>query len=293
MKSAFVHAFLFALLTLTGSRVAGADPATSFLSRISVEKSPYIKPDDIDARFTTALYVNVATRGPHRQRMWVLHRDQLGGPWSLGLWDKNHWKLAARRAEVDSLTPFYSWPVSSGRYYRGDRRSGPTRPGIFGLDERRWRYGWGWLAPGMKHVLHIDYHYSRGRPAGVAFHGTDTYRYRRLGRADSHGCIRMRQDNALALINRIAGRDGIMPEELRWGEVPRFWRYENGRRRSGYRTDGAVMLEGAYNGETTSSLAWPVVIDAQSGPLRRLKPRILTKQGFRTLVVFFHYEGKG
>jgi L,D-transpeptidase catalytic domain len=266
------------------------DPAVALLNRFNPDKTPYIAPDEIDARFTTALYVNVATRGAHRQRMWVLHRDTLGGPWRLGLKDNQYWKRKAKRAKVEALTPTYSWPISSGRYYRGDRRSGPTPPGIYGLDERRWRYGWGWLQAGMRHVLHIDYHYTRGRASGVAFHGTNTYRYRRLGRADSHGCIRMRQNLALNLIDRITGRDGVLPEHLRWGEVPRFWRTEKGRRRFGYNRDGKILLEGAYKGVQVTSLKWPVIRDTNAPPERPLRPRELTKDGFRTIVVFFKAE---
>lgn len=273
-------------IATTGAR---ADEAVTFLNSIKGQADPYLAPRDIDPRFTTAVYVNVANRGPSRQRMWVLQRDQLGGAWRLGLWDKRHWKRKARRAKVKHLTPRYSWPISSGRYYRGDRKSGPTPPGVYGLDERRWRYGRGWLQSGMRHVMHIDYHYRGGRVSGVAFHGTNRFRYRRLGRADSHGCIRMRQDNALAFINRITGRDGVLSETLRWGDVPRFWRGEKGRRRFGYKRNGGLLLNGAHNSFKVASLAWPVVRDSDARPARILKPQVLTKQGFRTLVVFFKH----
>lgn len=268
---------------------AYSDDAVTFLDSIKGQSEPYLAPRDIDPRFTTAIYVNVATRGPTRQRMWVLNRDELGGPWRLGLWDKRHWKRKAKRAKVKDLTPSYSWPISSGRYYRGDRKSGPTPPGIYGLDERRWRYGRGWLQYGMRHVMHIDYHYRGGRVSGVAFHGTNTFRYRRLGRADSHGCVRMRQDMALAFINRITGKDGVLSETLRWGEVPRFWRGQKGRRRYGYRRDGGIQLEGAYKGRQVASLDWPVVRDSDARPARLLKPRVMTKQGFRAIVIFFKH----
>lgn len=268
---------------------ARSDEAVAYLNSVEGQAEPYLAPKTIDPRFTTAIYVNVATRGPTRQRMWVLHRDQIGGAWRLGMWDKRHWKRKARRAKKDTLTPSYSWPISSGRYYRGDRRSGPTPPGVYGLDERRWRYGWGWLQSGMRHVMHIDYHYSGGRKSGVAFHGTNTFRYRRLGRADSHGCVRMRQDNALAFINRITGKDGVLSEHLRWGDVPRFWRGEKGRRRFGYKRDGSLLLKGAYKGQQVASLDWPVVRDHDARLPRPLKPQVLTKQGFRAIVVFFKH----
>lgn len=276
--------WLFTLTTVTH-----ADAAVRYLESVAGQTKPYLAPSEIDPRFTTALYVNVATRGPNRQRMWVLHRDKIGGDWRLGMWDERHWKRKARRAKSKTLTPSYSWPISSGRYYRGDRRSGPTPVGVYGLDERRWRYGWGWLQYGMRHVMHIDYHYSGGRVSGVAFHGTNTFRYRRLGRADSHGCIRMRQNLALDLINRITGKDGVLPEHLRWGEVPRFWRGENKRRRYGYKRDGSLLLEGAHKSYRVASLDWPVIRDADAPPARPLVPRVLTKDGFRTIVVFFKH----
>lgn len=268
---------------------AGSGPAVAYLESVKGEANPYLAPSEIDPRFTTAIYVNVATRGKHRQRMWVLHRDKLGGPWRLGLWDKRYWSRKAKRAKNPDLEPMFSWLISSGRYYRGDRRSGPTPPGIYGLDERRWRYGRGWLQAGMRHVMHIDYHYSKGRASGVAFHGTNTFRYRRLGRADSHGCIRMRQNLALDLINRITGRDGVLPEDLRWGEVPRFWRSERGRRRYGYTRDGSMLLDGAHKSYATAAIDWPVVYDVDATSLRPLKPKVLTKQGFRTIVIFFKH----
>jgi len=270
----------------TGAR---SDEAVTFLESIKGQPDPYLAPSEIDPGFTTAVYVNVATKGPSRQRMWFLHRDDIGGEWRLGMWDKRHWKRKAKRAKDKGLTPSYSWPISSGRYYRGDRKSGPTPPGIYGLDERRWRYGRGWLQYGMRHVMHIDYHYRGGRVSGVAFHGTNRSRYRRLGRADSHGCIRMRQELALAFINRITGKDGVLSERLRWGEVPRYFRSEKGRRRYGYKRDGSVLLNGAHKDQQIASLDWPEVRDTDARPARLLKPQVLPKQGFRTIVIFFKH----
>lgn len=289
MKHVFLRCFFVAIACIAASGSVVAADAVTYLESIKGQPKPYLAPSEIDSRFTTAIYVNVATRGPSRQRMWVLHRDAIGGAWRLGMWDKRHWARKARRAKNKSLEPTYSWPISSGRYYRGDRRSGPTAPGIYGLDERRWRYGRGWLQAGMRHVMHIDYHYSGGRVSGVAFHGTNTYRYRRLGRADSHGCIRMRQDNALAFINRITGRDGVLSKSMRWGEVPRFWATERGRRRSGYKRDGSLVMERTGKGTQVASIEWPVVVDAAARPLRPLKPKVLTKKGFRAIVIFFKH----
>lgn len=276
----------------SGAAEAAPHPAVAFLESIKPTRTPYIAPSDIDERFTTALYVNVATSGPHRQRMWVLHRDGPDKTWRLGMWDENHWKREARRAKSPELTPTYSWPISSGRYYPGNRKAGPTPPGIYGLDERRWRYGRGWLQAGMRHVMHIDYHYGSGRPSGVAFHGTDSFRYRLLGRADSHGCIRMRQELALDLMDRITGRDGVLSEEMRWGEVPRYWQTETGKRRSGYRRDGEFLYEPAVAEHKEASLETPAG-DATATATDATQPatgqRMLTKEGFRVIVVFFQH----
>ena len=114
-------------------------------------------------------------------------------------------------------TPSYSWPVSTGRSYRGDRFSGPTPTGVFALDERKWRYGRGYTAPGMIHTMYIDFHYDNGRRSGVAFHGTLPGRYRALGTNDSHGCIRMKQTNAAALFDRITGRDRVLAGDAALG----------------------------------------------------------------------------
>jgi hypothetical protein len=210
--------------------------------------------------------------------MWVLQRDAIGGPWRLAMWDEAHWRKADRG---ESEAPSYSWPVSTGRYYRGDPFSGPTPTGVFALDERKWRYGRGHTAPGMIHTMYIDFHYDNGRRSGVAFHGTTTGRYRRLGTIDSHGCIRMKQTNASALLDRITGRDGVLPEPLRWGDVPRFWKSEKGQVRSGYTRDGSTHPRE----ELVAGLAPiepPAIDDTGAVP-----PAVLVKSGFRAIAVIF------
>lgn len=286
-KFGFRLGVLSATILFVSCALARADGGLPYLEGLKGKAQPFLAPSDIDPRYTVALYVNTAGKGPNRQRMWVLHRDAVGGPWRLAMWDKDYWKKAKLG---DGEVPGYSWPVSTGRHYPGDRRSGPTPTGIFALDERKRRYGWGWLQDGMIHVLHIDYHYSDGRMSGVAFHGTTPGRYRRLGSIDSHGCIRMHQKNALALLNRVTGRDGILAEELRWGEVPRFWQSEKGNRRSGYRRDGQPVLP----------LPEPETIPASgaetlpAGPAASSPPASnvpLTKMGFRAIAVMFHEPG--
>ncbi|MEL6374190.1 MAG: L,D-transpeptidase family protein [Pseudomonadota bacterium] len=217
-------------------------PGLAYLESLRGKKG-YLAPSEIDPRFTLALYVNARARGRNAQRMWVLQRDALGGPWRLALWDKRWWKSAKRRSRYKWTAgdaPPFSWLVSTGRKYRGDKRSGPTPLGVFALDERRYRSHRGYHAPGMVHVMYIDYHYRSGRRSGVAFHGTTPRQYRKLGRIDSHGCIRMHQRNALALLSRLKGWDKQVAKALRWGEVPRFWKRQRYANRYGYTRDGRL-----------------------------------------------------
>lgn len=240
-----------------------------YLGRTDDKNELYIPPDRIDPRFTLALYVNAGGAGEGAQRMWVLQRSELGGPWELATWDRDYW--GERELPNDAIPP-YSWPVSTGRKYPGDERSGPTPLGVYAIDERPNRVKRGYTAPGMVHSMFIDYHYSGGRRSGVAFHGTTPNRYRRLGRIDSHGCIRMTQENALMLLDRLQGVDGVLDEELRWGVVPRFWTRERGGNRYGYRKDGLVhsVAQGGARQDAD-----------EPGPIA------LTKTGYRAVAVIF------
>ncbi|KAB2940948.1 MAG: L,D-transpeptidase [Hyphomicrobium sp.] len=271
-------AFIAVLVLGLASGAARSDPALDYLESLKGSSERYKAPSELDHRYTVALYVNAAGAGPWRQRMWVLQRDGIGAPWRLAMWDAAHWKKA-KLAEGE--TPSYSWPVSTGRYYRGDPFSGPTPTGVFALDERKWRYGRGYTAPGMIHTMYIDFHYDSGRRSGVAFHGTLPGRYRRLGSIDSHGCIRMKQNNAAALFDRITGRDKVLPAELRWGEVPRFWQSEKGQRRLGYTRDGSMHPAEALVADLGLMQASARSIsDAE-------RPAVLTKTGFRAIAVIF------
>lgn len=275
---------LAAVLVMAAGTSARAEGALAYLESLKGSNERYKAPSELDPRYTIALYVNAGTKGPWRQRMWVLQRSEIGGPWRLAMWDEAHWRKAGLG---DGEVPSYSWPVSTGRYYRGDRFSGPTPTGVFALDERKWRHSRGWSAPGMVHTMYIDFHYASGRRSGVAFHGTMRSRYRRLGSADSHGCIRMRQENALALYNRVTGRDETLAEQLRWGEVPRYWKNERGQKRWGYTRDGtphAVELAGATDPALPAAVEGGEPVVADAGPQI---PDVLTKTGFRAVSVIF------
>jgi hypothetical protein len=239
-------------------------------------KKDYLAPSQIDRRYTIAFYVNASGRGKFAQRMWVLQRDEVGGTWKLGLWDTQHW---GKKNFPPSLTPPYSWLVSTGRKYPGDKRSGPTPTGVFSIDERRYRLARGYAAPGMINVVYIDLHYSGGRRSGVAFHGTTYGRYRRLGSIDSHGCIRMTKKNALAVLDRLQGRDGVLSKELRWGDVPRYWQSQRGGTRYGYTRSGVAWPMGEERTVSTNAFR-PLSDIAQSA-------QVLTKTGYRAIAIIF------
>ena len=269
---------------LAAAPAARAEDALSYLEGLKGSDQRFRAPSEIDKRYTIALYVNTATEGPWRQRMWVLQRGAIGGEWRLAMWDEDHW----RKADLgDGAAPSYSWPVSTGRYYRGDRFSGPTPTGVFALDERKWRYGRGYTAPGMTHTMYIDFHYEGGRRSGVAFHGTTTGRYRRLGTNDSHGCIRMKKKNALALLDRITGRDRVLPEPLRWGEVPRFWTSERGQTRLGYTRDGSPHPVDALAQVDTGEADAGAEPAAAPADFAQSSEGVLMKTGFRAIAVIF------
>jgi len=280
---AWIGPLVAALLMAFAATGARAEDALRYLEGLKGSDERYKAPSELDPRYTVALYVNAATQGPWRQRMWVLQRDGIGAPWRLAMWDERHW----RKADLgQGETPSYSWPVSTGRHYRGDKFSGPTPTGVFALDERKWRYGRGYTSPGMINTMYIDFHYASGRRSGVAFHGTTRGRYRRLGTNDSHGCIRMKQKNALAVLDRITGRDGVLAEEMRWGEVPRYWKTKRGQTRLGYTRDGtphAVEVATADGTDADGNVLPPQTQASDAGAL----PDVLTKVGFRAIAVIF------
>ena len=160
--------------------------------------------------------------------------------------------------------------------------------------------GRGYTGPGMINTMYIDLHYTSGRRSGVAFHGTTRYRYRRLGTNVSHGCIRMRQENALAVLNRVTGRDKVLAKDMRWGEVPRFWKTERGRKRLGYTRDGTPHPveapppeedETAEAGEAVqvANLLPQALSDQLPAKTSEAEPypNVLTKTGFRAIAVIF------
>lgn len=200
----------------------------------------YIPPSRVHEAYSHVIYVDASCHGAGMQKMWVLERK--GASWDLALHDPGYWNTA-RAAGAG-----YSWPVSTGRSYPGDRRSGPTIPGVFNLDERRARHRTGWGSPGMYKAIYIDLHYGSGRASGIALHGTTRSLYRRLGAPDSHGCVRMRQANmdrfwGLFHPGGATGRDSPL-----WGEVPRYFTSAPNpgfAARWGYVRDGRLLHDAA------------------------------------------------
>lgn len=277
---------LLLLVSALAPAQAESGKALAYLEGLKGGPDRYIAPSEIDPRYTIALYVNASPSGPMRQRMWVLQRESVGGPWRLALWDKRYWKKPKNKKRLQGAeTPPYSWLVSTGRKWRGDKFSGPTPTGVYSLDERRGRSQFGWHARGMVHAVYIDYHYRSGRRSGVAFHGTTIGQYRKLGRIASHGCIRMRQENALALLRRLRGKDGVLEKALRWGTVPRFWKTGNTYRRYGYLRDGRTHAR--RTAEVDSLDPTPAEVLSDTSPFAD----VLTKVGYRAIAVIFRDSG--
>lgn len=268
-------------------RTAAKSAALIYLEALDGKPKYYVAPSKLDSRFNLALYVNAKGRGPNAQRMWVLQRDPADGKFKLAMWDKNWWasRTAKRKYKLKpGEEPPFSWLVSTGYRWPGNRKSGPTTLGVFAMDERKGRTQRGWHTHGMIHVMYIDYHYRSGRRSGIAFHGTTRGQYRRLGRIASHGCIRMHQSNALSLLKRMKGWDNVLSEEQRWGEVPRFWRRQKYANRYDYVRDGSLLRQSV-------KVAAVAPVDTASGAVVSTDATpssdVLTKTGYRAVAVIF------
>lgn len=265
--------------------------ALSYLENLNGKSKDYVAPSQLDGRFNIALYVNASGKGPNAQRMWVLQRDADDGRLKLAMWDKKWWKSKAAKRKykiAPGQEPPFSWLVSTGYKWPGNPKSGPTSLGVFAMDERKGRTQRGWHAPGMVHVMYIDYHYRSGRRSGIAFHGTSPGQYRRLGRIASHGCIRMHQTNALNLLKRMKGWDKVLSEDRRWGEVPRFWRREKYTQRFGYLRNGS-LLRRRFNTQfkVVEAAAAGAHSEGKVSTDAVLPSGILTKTGYRAVAVIF------
>jgi hypothetical protein len=80
--------------------------------------------------------------------------------------------------------------------------------------------------------------------SGVAIHGTTKGQYGKLGKADSHGCVRMRQEIADKIWDIVHPADAPGAEPPLWGDVPRFFLSDvrnDMLARSGYVRDGSLL----------------------------------------------------
>ena len=233
----------------------------------------FLPPSKIDAAYSHVIYVNTAIRGTGAQKMWVLERrpsDPHG--WALALWDQEFWdKNGLERGKA----PPYSWTVSTGRVYPGDRRSGPTPVGIFNMDDRRTRHRPGWGSRGMYNSIYIDLHYSSGRASGIAMHGTTKGLYRRLGRADSHGCIRMTQKNSQLVWDMFHPGNVKGEKSPYWGQVPRYFKSTP---KSGYSARYGYVRDGSFLYSTPAGNNEDQTVQVSQR---------LSKAGYTSLFVFF------
>jgi len=240
---AALGAAAFAAHPLTASAIETESFGVDYLENLGKPgainpKVAFIPPSKIDAAYSHVIYVNTATNSKGGQKMWVIERA--GAGWKLALWDEKYW--AKKGVEG---TPPYSWLVSTGRHYPGEKRAGPTPLGIFNVDDRASRHRRGWGSPGMYNSIYIDLHYGGGRISGVAMHGTTGGMYKRLGRADSHGCVRMTQGNAEQVWKMFHPSDKPGANSPLWSEaVPRYFKTEPNQTRNpryGYVRDGSIL----------------------------------------------------
>src|SRR6202035_1301364 len=98
-------------------------------------------------------------------------------------------KSAQRMTVSVDGTPRYQWPVSTGRHGY-DTPNGTFKPNRMDADH----YSQEWDNAPMPHTIFFDMH-------GHAIHGF--FDVKHLGRAVSHGCVRLSPDHAATLFNLI------------------------------------------------------------------------------------------
>lgn len=267
-----------AFATTTDTSLQKTDQGIAYLEKLAKPGAlskgmPFRAPSEIDPTYSHVIYVNTALRGHGAQKMWILQRSgSASAGWKLALWDETYW---AKKGLAEGAVPPYSWPVSTGRVYPGNKRSGPTPVGIFNMDDRRTRHRRGWGSQGMYNSIYIDLHYSSGRASGIAMHGTTRGMYRRLGRADSHGCVRMTQQNSQQVWDMFHPKNTKGDGSPFWGKVPRYFKSaqkQDYSARYGYVRDGSFLYsKPAQNADRA---------------VAQVSERLL-KSGYTALFVFF------
>lgn len=210
--------------------------------------------------YNAVVLVNAAIKGSTAQKMSIFERDATG-KFKMALWDQNYWADQGVNASLQNPPP-YSWLVSTGRKHNDGLPSGPTVNGIFNLDDRPGRQSrsikFGFYSKGMYDAQFIDLHYDGGRRSGVAFHGTTPKMYRRLGRRDSHGCVRMHQDNSELFLDWRLNETNSISGELTGGSVPRFFRKQTRSGRANYNRNGSLLTDS--NGNTRFKSAPKILV---------------------------------
>jgi lipoprotein-anchoring transpeptidase ErfK/SrfK len=164
------------------------------------------------------------------------------------------------RQPDDSLALVHTWMVSTGKEEmmknpHGVTMNTDTPEGFFRLDRGRFFVdytSYQWKAP-MPYAMFFDWQIE-GRRSGLAIHGTGPDEDEMLGQRASKGCIRLSPENAEQLFKLIT--------ENYAGRVPQF------------------KIDPATGTQSTNGLM-----------RRDAMGRILTKRGYRVLVVIENYGG--
>jgi lipoprotein-anchoring transpeptidase ErfK/SrfK len=164
------------------------------------------------------------------------------------------------RQPDDSLALIHTWEVSTGKEEMMKNPHGvvmntDTPEGFFRLDRGRFfadYTSYQWKAP-MPHAMFFDWQIE-GRRSGLAIHGTGPDEDEMLGQRASKGCIRLSPENAEQLFKLIT--------ENYAGRVPQF------------------KIDPVTRTQSTNGLM-----------RRDAMGRILTKRGYRVLVVIENYGG--
>jgi lipoprotein-anchoring transpeptidase ErfK/SrfK len=175
-----------------------------------------------------------------------------------GSWAQRMYVMA--KQPDDRLALVHEWLVSTGKEEmmtnpHGEVMNTDTPEGFFRLDRSRFFADYTsrqWKAP-MPHAMFFDWQIE-GRPSGLAIHGTGPTEEEDLGRRASKGCIRLAPEDAKRLFQLIT--------ENYAGRVPQLKIDPN----TGTQSTNGLMRR-----------------DAQG--------RILTKYGYRVLVVIENYGG--
>jgi hypothetical protein len=170
-----------------------------------------------------------------------------------------HMYVMAKQPD-DRLALLHEWRVSTGKEEpilnpNGQMMDTDTPEGSFRLDRSRFHEDYTsrqWKSA-MPYAMFFDWKIE-GRTSGLAIHGTDSLGIADLGKRASHGCIRLTPENAKTLFSLITGNYE--------GKVPQ------------------LKIDPNTGTQSTAGLI-----------RRNAEGRVLTKHGYRVLVVIENYGG--